>query len=87
MGGVDRVCPWRQSTDAYIHGFVQGTDFLPPSSAGHPGLLEELEGVARGSAQPWPWIYAYNLLDEEWTWARNQESGHCPWLHSRRVCA
>ena len=30
-----------------------------------PGLLDEIDGIARGSAQPWQWIYAYNLLDED----------------------
>ena len=53
--------------DAYFDGFVQGTDFLPAIRRWTPGLLDEIEGIARGAAQPWPWIYAYNLLDEEWT--------------------
>src|SRR3954454_15567741 len=56
--------------DAYFQRFVQGTDFLPAIQHWTPALLEEIEGIARASAQPWPWIYAYNLLDEEWTWAR-----------------
>jgi isopenicillin-N N-acyltransferase-like protein len=64
--------------DAYVHGFVRGTDFLPAIQRWTPGLLEEIEGIARGSAQPWPWIYAYNLLDEEWTWARDQQAGTAP---------
>ncbi len=64
--------------DAYIHGFVQGTDFLPAIQRWTPGLLDEIEGIARGSAQPWQWIYAYNLLDEEWTWARDQKAGTAP---------
>jgi hypothetical protein len=64
--------------DAYIRGFVEGTDFLPAIQRWIPGLLDEIEGIARGSAQPWPWIYAYNLLDEEWTWARDQKVGPAP---------
>ena len=64
--------------DAYISGFVEGTDFLPAIRRWTPGLLDEIEGIARGSAQPWQWIYAYNLLDEEWTWARDQKSGIAP---------
>src|SRR5215210_61838 len=64
--------------DAYIHGFVQGTDFLPAIQRWTPGLQDEIEGIARGSAQPWQWIYAYNLLDEEWTWARDQKAGTAP---------
>src|SRR5215212_8473860 len=66
------------ASDAYIHGFVEGTDFLSAIQRWTPGLLEEIEGIARASAQPWPWIYAYNLLDEEWTWARDQQAGTAP---------
>jgi isopenicillin-N N-acyltransferase like protein len=62
----------------YIRDFVQGTDFLPAIQRWTPGLLDEIEGIARGSAQPWPWIYAYNLLDEEWTWSRDQKAGSAP---------
>ena len=64
--------------DAYIAGFVQGTDFLPAIRRWTPGLLDEIEGIARGSAQPWEWIYAYNLLDEEWTWASERKAGTAP---------
>jgi isopenicillin-N N-acyltransferase like protein len=66
------------AADPYIHGFVQGTDFLPAIRRWTPGLLDEIAGIARGSAQPWQWIYAYNLLDEEWTWARDQRRGTAP---------
>ncbi len=64
--------------DVYIPGFVQGTDFLPAIRRWTPGLLVEIEGIARGSAQPWEWIYAYNLLDEEWTWASERKAGTAP---------
>jgi isopenicillin-N N-acyltransferase like protein len=64
--------------DTYIAGFEEGTDFLPAIRRWTPGLLDEIEGIARGSAQPWQWIYAYNLLDEEWTWARDQKAGTAP---------
>jgi isopenicillin-N N-acyltransferase-like protein len=64
--------------DAYIAGFVRGTDFLPAIRRWTPGLLDEIEGIARGSAQPWEWIYAYNLLDEEWTWASERKAGTAP---------
>src|SRR5215210_2582456 len=64
--------------DTYIRDFVQGTEFLPAIRRWTPGLLDEIEGIARGAAQPWPWIYAYNLLDEEWAWARDQKAGTAP---------
>ena len=56
----------------YIAAFVAGTDYLPAIRRWTPDLLEELKGIARGSGQPWEWIYAFNLLDEEWTWAKKQ---------------
>jgi isopenicillin-N N-acyltransferase like protein len=64
--------------DTYIAGFVEATDFLPAIRRCTPGLLDEIEGIARGSAQPRQWIYAYNLLDEEWTWASDQKAGTAP---------
>ena len=64
--------------DAYIAGFVQGTDFLPAIRRWTPGLLAEVEGIAHGANQPWEWIYAYNLLDEEWTWAGRRPVGAAP---------
>ena len=64
--------------DAYIAGFVQGTDFLPAIRRWTPDLLDEIEGIARGSRQSWQWICAYNLLDEEWTWASDQKAGSGP---------
>jgi hypothetical protein len=73
IGSAHGIAP-----DTYISGFVQGTDFLPAIRRWTPGLLEEVEGIARGSAQPWQWIYAYNLLDEEWTWASERKAGTAP---------
>src|SRR5918995_1242036 len=73
IGSTHGVAP-----DTYIAGFVEGTDFLPAIQRWTPGLLDEIEGIARGAAQPWQWIYAYNLLDEEWTWARDQKAGTGP---------
>jgi hypothetical protein len=56
--------------DIYIRQFVQGTDFLDAIRQWTPDLEAEIAGIARGANQPWEWMYAYNLLDEEWTWAR-----------------
>ena len=64
--------------DAYIAEFVQGTDFLPAIRCWTPSLLDEIDGIARGSGQPWDWIFACNLLDEEWTWASGRHPGPAP---------
>jgi hypothetical protein len=64
--------------DAYITDFTHGTDYLPAIRRWTPKLLDEIDGIARGSGQPWEWIYACNLLDEEWTWARARRLGTPP---------
>ncbi|MBA3415554.1 MAG: hypothetical protein H0U10_10060, partial [Chloroflexia bacterium] len=64
--------------DAYIAGFVRGTDYLPAIRRWTPDLLAEVAGIARGAGQPWEWIYASNLLDEEWTWAKERPAGAAP---------
>ena len=64
--------------DAYVAGFVRGTDFLPAIRRWTPDLLAEVEGIARGAAQPWERIFAFNLLDEEWTWRRTHRPGAAP---------
>jgi hypothetical protein len=66
------------SPDDYIADFVRGTDFLPAIRRWTPDLLTEIEGIARGSGQAWEWIYAYNLLDEEWTWSRGRRAEAAP---------
>src|SRR5829696_9975211 len=53
--GLDRWANSIASThgvapDTYIAEFVEGTDFLPTVRRCTPGLLDEIEGIARGSA-------------------------------------
>lgn len=62
----------------YIARFIQGTDFLPAIRQWTPALLDEVVGIARGANQPWEWIYACNLLDEEWTWSSARRRGLAP---------
>jgi isopenicillin-N N-acyltransferase-like protein len=74
---ADGLARWRDviaavhgmAPDRYITEFVQGTNYLPAIRRWTPALLAEVEGIARGADQPWEWIFACNLLDEEWTWA------------------
>jgi hypothetical protein len=54
----------------YIRRFVRGTNFLDAIRQWTLDMEAEIAGIARGANQPWEWVYAYNLLDEEWTWAR-----------------
>lgn len=68
----------RADPAAYIADFVAGTDYLPAIRRWTPDLVAEIEGIARGAGQPWEWIYASNLLDEEWTWASGHPAGTAP---------
>ena len=57
--------------NVYIGEFVRGTRFLDAIRQWTPELEGEIAGIAQGANQPWEWIYTYNLLDEEWNWARS----------------
>jgi len=56
--------------DEYLADFLAATDYLPAVRRWTPGLLEEIEGIAEGAGQPFARLFAYNLLDEEWGYAR-----------------
>ena len=53
-----------------IERFLGATDFLSPMRTHTPELVSELEGIAEGAGLPFATVFAYNLLDEGWWWAR-----------------
>jgi hypothetical protein len=65
----------RQDADDYIRDFLRETDHLPAIERWTPDLLEEVRGIAEGANQPFNRILAYNLLDEEWSYAESRGSG------------
>src|SRR5258708_10830948 len=47
---------------------LKDTDFLPAILAHAPDVLEEVQGIAEGSAQPFDLLLAAQLMDEEWAY-------------------
>ena len=65
----DAIDAWAMS-ETEVAGFLGATDFLTPMRTHTPGLVSELEGIAEGAGLPFATVFAYNLLDEGWWWAR-----------------
>jgi isopenicillin-N N-acyltransferase like protein len=57
---------------AYLRDFLRRTDYLAAMAQWTPGLLDEIRGIASGAGLPSEQLFAYNLLDEEWWFARSQ---------------
>eukprot|EP01050_Picozoa_sp_SAG11_P031161 SAG11_NODE_9560_length_900_cov_2.330836_1_plen_195_part_10 len=59
----DRAEAWmaRFATD-----FLAGTDYLPAIREWAPGLVEEVEGLARGAGQTFAELMTFQLMDEYW---------------------
>jgi hypothetical protein len=55
---------------AYLRDFLAKTDYIAAMRRWTPDLLEEIHGIAAGAARPFEQLCAYNLLDEEWWFAR-----------------
>ena len=66
----------RHGIDAgdYIAEFLANTRFVPTIELHSPGLLEEVRGMAEGAGQPFETMLAYNLMDEEWQYARERDA-------------
>ncbi len=60
-----------ESADAYLGRFLDGSGFLRMAEEHAPGPTTELKAIAEGANQPLDRILAYNLMDEEWTFARD----------------
>lgn len=74
---------WRQDLaergdrhpDAYVADFLGATRFGETVSRLCPDLDEEVRAIAAGSNQPADQILAYNLMDEDWLYARETGGG------------
>lgn len=56
--------------DAYLANFVSKTQYEAALQRWTPNLIDELRGIAEGSAVPYAHLLAYNLLDEEWWYSK-----------------
>jgi isopenicillin-N N-acyltransferase-like protein len=73
------VLTQRHGIDAgdYIAEFLASTSFVPAIERYTPGPLDEVRGIAEGAGQPFETMFAYNLMDEEWTYGK-QRRGEAP---------
>jgi hypothetical protein len=62
----------RPDPQAYLRDFLSKTDYMAAMARWTPDLLEEIQGIATGAAVPFEHLFAYNLLDEEWWFARSR---------------
>lgn len=58
--------------DTYLDGLVADTQYLQTIEQTTPHLLEELQGIAEASGQPFKHILGLNLMDEEWVYGLRQ---------------
>jgi hypothetical protein len=61
----------RLDAGEYIDRFVGATDFVTATERWAPHLLEEIRGMGEGAGISFREIYAYNMVDEEWLFARD----------------
>jgi isopenicillin-N N-acyltransferase like protein len=88
---------WRESLaqrfgvhpDSFIEAFLAQTQFAAAMRHWTPALLEEIEGIAEGSARPLPETLAFQFMDEEWWFGARHyrkasaEANHCSIVASR----
>ena len=65
-----------EDADAYLRRFLEGSGFLATGREHAPGPTAELLAIAEGANQPVERVLAYKLMDEEWTFARDEAGPH-----------
>jgi isopenicillin-N N-acyltransferase-like protein len=63
--------------DAFLAKFLRETDFISTAKRWTPDLLEEVRGIADGADLPFDTVYAFQLVDELWAYAAEQDANHC----------
>ena len=63
--------PAQGDPHAYLREFLGQTDYMAAMTRWTQDLLDELRGIAAGAVVPFEQLFAYNLLDEEWWFARS----------------
>src|SRR3989304_5149173 len=67
----------RLPAEIYIARFLAETNFLPAIEHWAPGLLEEVHGLAEGTAQNFNTMLAFQCMDEDWWFRETCRQGHC----------
>jgi hypothetical protein len=73
--GLDRwlaslAATHRTDPDDYLRDFLAATGYVATIAQWTPALFEEMRGIAEGADVPFAHLLPYNLLDEEWAFAR-----------------
>jgi predicted choloylglycine hydrolase len=66
--------------DSVLTAFLAATDFERSTKKYAPELLEEVNGIAKGSGQPFRDVFAFQLVDEFWVYLDrqfNSKNHHC----------
>ncbi len=61
--------------DSVIADFLRTTDFTPAIRKWTPEILDEVRGIADGSGQSYPDVFAFQLIDEYWGYLDRKEHG------------
>jgi hypothetical protein len=75
---ADLSAVFRTGADQHLHTFLQRTEFLSAIQQWTPDLLDEIRGIADGSALPFESLLAFQLLDELWAYTRPLPSPAAP---------
>jgi len=70
----------------WVREFLAATDFRPAFSKWTPDLLDEIAGIAHGAGIDEVTAFAYQLVDEQWCYAR-VEADHCSVVGSAGLIA
>lgn len=61
--------------DSVIADFLRTTDFTPAIRKWTPEILDEVRGIADGSGQTYPDVFAFQLIDEYWGYLDRKAHG------------
>jgi Acyl-coenzyme A:6-aminopenicillanic acid acyl-transferase len=74
---ADLTATYQVPAEDFIKKFLKYTDFRPSIERWTPGLLDEVRGIADGAGVDFETMYAFQLIDENWTMAKDLALDKC----------
>lgn len=74
---ADLAATYKVPAEDFIKKFLKYTDFRPSIERWTPGLLDEVRGIADGAGVDFETVYAFQLIDENWTIAPDLAFDKC----------
>lgn len=68
---TDLAATYKVPAEDFIKKFLKNTDFKSSIERWTPGLLDEVRGIADGAGVDFETMYAFQLIDENWTMAKD----------------